>query len=333
MDFINKILLQAKGAHKKIVLPESMDERILKATATLLEQDLAHIVLIGNNQELNQKASELGVDIGKAEIFDPLHSNTTQQLVNAFYEKRKHKGVDIDQARKLLTTKHVYYGALLVEEGIADGMVAGAQCPTAETLRGLFHCIGLQEGASLVSSFFIMISKNKNFGRDGILLFADCAVNPEPTSEQLANIAIQTAGSYQKLFNEEAKVALLSFSTHGSAKHPLVDKVIDAKNICAQKAAHLKIDGDLQLDAAILPDVAKRKAKESEVAGQANCLVFPDLQSGNIGYKLTERFAQVQAVGPFLQGAKKPVNDLSRGCSISDIVNVVALTSLQVQDS
>jgi len=329
VDFINKILLQAKGTKKKVVLPESIDERILKAADILLKQDIAQIIFVGNVERIHQEAKNWGLNIEKAEIYDPFNNAINDRLIESFYEKRKHKGMDMAQAKFTILKSPLYYGAMLVDMGIADAMVAGALCPTADTLRALFHCIGLAEGVSLVSSFFVMISQHKEFGKDGITLFADCAVNPNPTAEQLADIAIDTAKSCKSFLEIEPRVALLSFSTYGSSAAPEVEKVQKALEICKTKAPKFNIDGEMQVDAALIKEIGQRKAKGSPVAGKANCLIFPDLQSGNIGYKLTERFGNVKAVGPILQGAKKPVNDLSRGCSIEDIVNVTALSVIQ----
>ncbi len=329
MTFIERMHEKARNLQKTIVLPETTDERTLRAAHLILQQQLAQLILVGDVEEIKKQSALLGLDLDKATLMDPSTHSELINLANRYYERRKKKGMTPDEALETLKTKPLYFGAMLVDAGIADGMVAGALCPTAETLRALFHCVGTKPGSSLVSSFFIMISPQIDLGYNGILLFADCAVNPNPTAEQLADIAIQTADSFRKLFQTEPAVALLSFSTYGSAEHVLVEKVRQALSLCKTKEPTLMIDGELQVDAALIPDIGQRKAKGSTVAGKANCLIFPDLQSGNIGYKLTERFGGVTALGPFLQGAAKPINDLSRGCSVQDIVDITALTAIQ----
>ncbi len=331
MDFIQEIWNKAKRLDKTIALPEADDPRILKATELIIKSKLAKIILIGKEDEIKKIADQNDADISGATIITPRQHPELDKFTQILKEKRAHKGMTIEKARNLLTDDYPYFAAMMVDQGEADGMVSGATHFTADTIRATVECIGKAPGQLIISSFFVMIFNERTLIEDGLLFFADCGVVPNPNSEQLADIALQTADSYEKLINKEPKVAMLSFSTKTSAVHPDVDKVIKATQIAKEKNPNLILDGELQLDAAIVPRVSQRKAPGSPVRGQANILIFPDLDSGNIGYKLTERLADAKAYGPIFQGEAKPVNDLSRGCSIDDIVNVVAITAVQAQ--
>ncbi|KPJ65263.1 hypothetical protein AMJ44_10630 [candidate division WOR-1 bacterium DG_54_3] len=330
MDFIKEIWTKAKRLNKTIVLPEAEDVRILKATELIQQSKLANVILIGKEVEIQTIASENNIDVS-SKIITPRSYPNLDKYVQILKEKRAHKGMTIEKAKHLLTDDYPYFAAMLVDQGGADGMVSGATHFTADTILATVECIGKAPGQSIISSFFIMILSERTFVEDGILFFADCGVVPNPDPEQLADIAIQTAESYRKLMGKEPRVAMLSFSTKTSAMHQDVYKVIKATEIAQKKRPDLLLDGELQLDAALVPKVGQRKAPKSPVAGKANILIFPDLDAGNIGYKLTERLAHARAFGPIFQGEAKPVNDLSRGCSIDDIVNVVALTAVQAQ--
>lgn len=332
MSLMDKIWERARSNKKTIVLPEGSEERNLSASATIKENDLADIVLIGSEEEIHNKAKELSLNIEGIRIIDPNTSSLSETYANLFYELRKSKGVTIEDARNVVKDP-MYFATLMLKNGDADGLVSGAIHTTGDTLKPGLQIIKTAPGISVVSSFFIMIVPNSEYGKDGVLLFADCAVNPNPTAEQLASIAICTAENAKSLCEVEPNVAMLSFSTKGSAKDPLVDKVIEATRLAKEQRPDLNIDGEMQLDAAIVEKVAKLKAKGSSVAGKANVLIFPDLQAGNIGYKLVERFAKAEAIGPVCQGFAKPINDLSRGCNALDIVNVVCVTSIQAQNN
>lgn len=331
MDFVQEVWKKAKRLNKTIVLPESDDIRVLKATELIIQGKVAKIILVGKEDEIKKIAVENDIDISGATIVTPRQHPKLDKFTQILKDTRAHKGMTIEKARNLLTDDYPYFAAMIVAQGEADGLVSGATHFTADTIKTTVNCIGKAEGQSIISSFFVMILNERTFVEDGILFFADCGVVPNPNSEQLADIAIQSAESYKKLIGKEPRVAMLSFSTKTSAVHPDVDKVVKATEIAQKKRPDLAIDGELQLDAAIVPKVAQRKAPRSTVAGKANILIFPDLDSANIGYKLTERLAHARAFGPVFQGEAKPVNDLSRGCSIDDIVNVVAITAVQAQ--
>ncbi|MEW8955049.1 phosphate acetyltransferase [Clostridium sp.] len=330
MDLMKKIWEDAKSDVRRIVLPEGDEERTLKASQDIKKEGLAEVILVGNLETIEEKAKSIGVNLEGIEIIDPDKSSKTEEYVNAFYELRKNKGMTIEKANKIVRDP-LYYGTMMVKLGNADGMVSGAVHTTGDLLRPGLQIIKTAPGVSVVSSFFIMLVPNCEYGEEGMLFFSDCAVNPNPTAEQLASIAIATAETAKNLCKIDPKVAMLSFSSMGSADHELVEKVRRATEIAKELRPDLDIDGELQLDAAIVDKVAKQKAPNSKVAGKANVLIFPDLQAGNIGYKLVQRFARAEAIGPVCQGFAKPINDLSRGCSSDDIVNVVALTAVQAQ--
>lgn len=321
LELLKTIKQKASERKKTIVLPESHDERVLRAAEILISQNIASVITLGNEEEIRNSASKLSIDLKGIRIIDPVKSEKLSDFSNIFFNLRKNKGVTIETARETMT-KDLFFGAMLVRENMADGSVAGSTASTADVLRAAIQCVGMPEGISIVSSFFLMIFPEREFS------FADCAVVPNPDAQQLADIAISTAENHKKLTGEEPYVAMLSFSTKGSAKHELVDKVLDAMRIVKEKKPELKIDGELQFDAAIIDSIGKKKAPGSEVAGRANVLIFPDLQAGNIGYKIAQRLGGAEAVGPVVQGLKKPLFDLSRGCSVDDIVNTAAIAAL-----
>ncbi|MDX9977271.1 MAG: phosphate acetyltransferase [Candidatus Cloacimonadales bacterium] len=326
MDIVQLFKDKAKALKGSIVLPEARDERMLKACEIILNEDLAKVVLIGNGSEINADAERLGVNIGGADIIEPADYARLGEFADFFYEKRKSKGVTLEQAKEIVQNP-LFFGALLVQFKVVNGMVAGAQNTTGDVLRAALQVIGVKAGLKTVSSSFIMVTPNF-MGEDKVFLFGDCAVVPDPTAEQLADIAISTATTRSALLGDEPKVALLSFSTKGSAEHELVDKVRETCKILSERKVDFDYDGELQADAAIVPKVGASKAPGSKVAGNANVLIFPDLQAGNIGYKLVQRFANAEAIGPIIQGLAAPVCDLSRGCSVDDIVNTTSLVLL-----
>jgi phosphate acetyltransferase len=330
MELMNKLWNAAKENKQRIVLPEGDERRTIIATEKIYKLGLASPILIGDEEKIYSIAKELEVDLTDVEIINPEKSDKLAQYVKAFYEIRKNKGMTMEKAERIVRDP-LYFGTMMVKLDDADGMVSGAVHTTGDLLRPGLQIIKTMPGVSVVSSFFIMMVPGSEYGEEGMLLFSDCAVNPNPTYEQLAAIAIATADTAKNLCNIEPRVAMLSFSTMGSADHELVDKVRKATELAKELRPDLLIDGELQLDAAIVPKVAEQKAPNSKVAGKANVLVFPDLQSGNIGYKLVQRFAGAEAIGPMCQGFAKPINDLSRGCNSDDIVNVVALTAVQAQ--
>lgn len=332
MSFVDKIWSLAQADMKKIVLPEGDEERNLKAAELIKKNAIAEVVLVGAEEKVKANAKTFGVNIEGIEIVDPETSDKTSKYAEAFYELRKSKGVTLEKATEVVKDP-VYFGTMMVKMDDVDGLVSGAVHSTGDLLRPGLQIIKTAPGIKVVSSFFVMEVPNCGYGKEGTLLFADCAVNPNPNAEELASIAISTADNAKALCGIEPKVAMLSFSSMGSAKHENVDKVRVATESARGQRPDLQIDGELQLDAAIVDKVAKQKAPNSSVAGNANVLVFPDLQAGNIGYKLVQRFANAEAIGPVCQGFAKPINDLSRGCSVDDIVNVVAITAIQAQQS
>ena len=331
MSFIEQMKAKARNNKKTIVLPESNDKRTLIAAAKVMEEGTANLILIGKESVIKEDAAALGVKIDGVAIVDPETDPKFAHYAETLYELRKKKGMTPEKAEETLKSDWITYGVVLVKEGDADGLVAGACHATADTLRPALQIIKTAPGTELVSGFFIMDVPNCEYGANGTFLFADCGLNQDPTSEELAAIANSSAYSFKALVGEEAKIAMLCHSTKGSAKHALVDKVVEATRIAKEKYPDILVDGELQLDAAIVPEVAASKAKGSPVAGQANVLIFPNLDAGNIGYKLVQRLAKAEAYGPMLQGIARPVNDLSRGCSADDIVGVVALTAVQAQ--
>ena len=331
MNFIDRIKERAKSDKKRIVLPESMDKRVIEAAEKILREDLAEVVIVGKKEDI--LVISQGYDISKAIIVDPFTEEYTEELINELVELRKSKGMTYDEAKKLLLEDYMYYACMLVKTGRADGVVSGACHSTSNTLRPALQIIKTKPGVMLVSAFFLMVVPDCEYGENGTFIFGDSGLEQNPTPEKLAAIAASSADSFKLLVEAEPRVAMLSHSTMGSAKHADVDKVVEGVRIAKEMYPQYKIDGEMQLDAAIIPEIAASKAPESEVAGHANVLIFPDLDAGNIGYKLVQRLAKAEAYGPICQGIAAPVNDLSRGCSADDIVGVVAITAVQAQNN
>ena len=331
MNFIDRIKERAKRDKKRIVLPESMDKRVIEAAEKILREDLAEVVIVGKKEDILEISQ--GYDISKAIIVDPFTEEYTEELINELVELRKSKGMTYEEAKKLLLEDYMYYACMLVKTGRADGVVSGACHSTSNTLRPALQIIKTKPGVMLVSAFFLMVVPNCEYGENGTFIFGDSGLEQNPTPEKLAAIAASSADSFKLLVEAEPRVAMLSHSTMGSAKHADVDKVVEGVRIAKEMYPQYKIDGEMQLDAAIIPEIAASKAPESEVAGHANVLIFPDLDAGNIGYKLVQRLAKAEAYGPICQGIAAPVNDLSRGCSADDIVGVVAITAVQAQNN
>lgn len=328
MDLMSSFKEKAVQLNKRIMLPEGTEPRTVKAAAQIVREKIARVALIGTESDIRAVAAKEGVDLAGVEIIDPATSPDAARYADAFYELRKSKGVTPQVAQAAMSDP-IYFATMMVQLGDANGLVSGAEHSTADTIRPALQIIKTKPGISVVSGCFIMIVPGSTLGDNGVFVFADCAVNPDPNADQLAEIAIASAETARTLCSMEPRVAMLSFSTKNSATHPKVDKVIEATRIAKEKAPALMLDGELQADAALIEAVGQKKAPGSPVAGKANVLVFPDLESGNIGYKLVERLAKAQAIGPFLQGLRKPVNDLSRGCSVQDIVDVTAVTAIQ----
>jgi len=329
-DVVRKIEERASRANKRIVLPESGDARVIRAAGMITARNYAKVVLLGRDDAIRRAARELKVDLSGVEIVDHLTDGRREQYVQQLAARRKAKGMTRDQADALLR-QSVYYGGMLVGDGRVDGMVAGSICPTRDTVRSALYGVGLAEGVRIVTACSVVNTIVPEVGVGGSLIFADTGVVPEPTAEDLADIAIAAAGACKALLQAEPYVAMLSFSTKGSAHSPAVQKVIDATNLVRSRRKDLKVDGELQVDAAVVPDVARRKVSGSEVAGQANTLIFPDLSCANIGYKLVERLGNAVPLGPLLQGLARPVNDLSRGCDEQEIALIAAITAIQAE--
>ena len=333
MSFIEEIKERAKKDIKTIVLPEAEDIRTLEATKMVLDEKYAKVILIGNKEKVLEKAKENNIDISGVEIINPIESEKYDEYVELLYNLRKHKGMTEEQAKELVKDP-TYYGMLMLkdEKSEADGLVSGAVHSTSDTLRPALQILKTKPGTKLVSAFFVMVVPDCTFGENGTFIFADSGLNENPNEEQLSEIAISSSESFHQLVGKEAKVAMLSYSTKGSAKSELTEKMISATKLVKEKAPELIVDGELQLDAAIIPEVAKFKAPDSPVKGEANVLIFPNLDAGNIGYKLVQRLGKAEAYGPLCQGIARPVNDLSRGCSSKDIAGVIAITAVQAQD-
>ena len=328
MSFIETIKEKAKQQIKTIVLPEGSDIRTLKAASIVQKENYANLIILGDKSKIEEMANTNNLDISKATIINPIESENYETYVQLFYELRKAKGMTIEKAREILKDE-TYFGMMMVKNGDSDGLVSGACHSTSDTLRPALQILKTAPGTKLVSAFFVMVVPDCEYGENGIFIFSDSGLNEYPDADALSEIAISSANSFKQLVGAEPKVAMLSYSTYGSAKSELTEKVVEATKLVKEKAPNLCADGELQLDAAIIPEIAKSKAPESEVAGNANVLIFPDLNAGNIGYKLVQRLAKAEAYGPLCQGIAKPVNDLSRGCSADDIVGVVAITAVQ----
>lgn len=321
IKLLNEMKEKAKLRKRTIVLPESHDERVLRAAEILIKENIVKVITIGNEEKIKSDAANIGVDLNGVEIVDPNTSELTEGFAEIFYNARKHKGVTLEDAKEIMK-KDLFFGAMMIREEKADGSVAGSTASTGDVLKAAFQCVGMPKGISIVSSLFLMIFPDKTYS------YADCAVVPNPDAAQLADIAISSADNHKKLTGEEPNVAMLSFSTMGSARHEDADKVIEATKIAKEKRPDLNIDGEMQFDTATIESIGKRKAPESKVAGKANVLVFPTLDAGNIAYKIAQRVGGAEAVGPVVQGLKKPLFDLSRGCSVDDIVNTSVIASL-----
>ncbi|MBR4729958.1 MAG: phosphate acetyltransferase [Prevotella sp.] len=334
MDLLSQIVARAKSNKQRIVLPEATEERTLRAADRVMADDIADIILLGNPDEINKLAAEWGLThIDKATIIDPENSPKAEEYAEKLAELRKSKGMTIEEARKLVKNP-LYYGCMIIKTEGADGQISGALSTTGDTLRPALQIIKCAPGITCVSGGLLLISKQKQYGEDGVLVVADVAVTPMPDANQLAQIAVCTAQMAKAVAGfEDPRVAMLSFSTKGSAKHEVCDKVIEATRLAKEMAPDLKIDGELQADAALVPSVGAKKAPGSDIAGKANVLVFPNLEVGNIGYKMVQRLGDAIAIGPVLQGIARPVNDLSRGCSVDDIYYMVAITACQAMDA
>lgn len=331
MAFIDGIKEKAKQSVKTIILPESEDIRVLEGASKALREKYANIILIGDEVEINERASQNNIDLTGAQIFNPTTSEKYEEYANAFYELRKAKGMTLEQAKETLL-EPIYFGMMMVKQGDADGLVSGACHSTANTLRPALQILKTAPGTKLVSAFFLMEVPNCEYGENGVFVFGDCGLVENPSADDLSEIAISSSKSFHQLTGKESKVAMLSYSTYGSAHSELTEKVVEATKLLKEKESNLACDGELQLDAALVPEIANSKAPGSAIKGMANTLIFPDLNAGNIGYKLVQRLAKANAYGPLCQGIAKPVNDLSRGCNSDDIAGVIAITCVQAQD-
>lgn len=332
MNIIEQIKNKAKTLNKTIILPEATDIRTLKAASLTTLEGFASVILIGNKDKINKLAIENQININGIEIIEPSTFNDIDKVINEFYELRKNKGITLDEAKNLILNNNLYFGNMLVKMGYADGLVAGAVNSSADVLRASLQTLKTSKNSKIVSSFFLIDVPNCEYGEEGVFIFSDCGMIPDPTSEELVEIAKSSAQSFEQLVGKTPKIAMLSYSTMGSAKHPNIDKVTRAVQLAKETYPELLLDGELQFDAAVVPKVAKSKAPNSEVAGNANVLIFPDLNSGNIAYKIAERLAKAKAYGPITQGIAKPVNDLSRGCNEYDIVGAIAITCVQCEE-
>ena len=333
MSFIDEIKKRAKNEMKTIILPEAEDKRVLEAASKVIKEGFAKVILLGDEEKIKDDSKKYEINLDGVDIINPLASEKKEEYKQTLYELRKNKGMTIEQAEELLK-EPIYFGMMMLkdENSKADGLVSGAAHSTANTLRPALQILKTKPGTKLVSAFFVMCVPDCEFGEKGTFIFGDSGLNQNPTADELSEIAISSANSFKQLVRKDAKVAMLSYSTKGSAKSELTEKVIEATKLVKEKENTLMVDGELQLDAAIVPEIAKSKAPDSPLKGEANVLIFPDLDAGNIGYKLVQRLAKAEAYGPLCQGIAKPVNDLSRGCSADDIVGVVAITAVQAQD-
>lgn len=328
---IDKLIEKAKINKKTICLVETDDIRTLKAASIVKEKDFANLILVGNEENITKLANNNNLNLEGIKIIDPETSELTESLINKFYEIRKHKGLTLEEAEKVIKSDYLYFGDMLVYMDYADGLVAGATHSSSDVLRAALQTVKTSPDSKIVSSFFLMELENKNLGSYGIFIYSDCGMIQNPSSEELVNIAYSSAKTFESLVGDTPKIAFLSHSTNGSSKHPDVDKVRNAVKMFKDEYPDIIADGDLQLDAAIIPSVAKSKFSESKIQGDANILIFPDLDAGNIAYKITERMANAHAYGPITQGIKKPINDLSRGCKSDDIVGAIAITCNQAK--
>lgn len=332
MKIIDEIKERVKKNKKRIILPEAQDIRVLKAAELTKKENFAEPILIGKEKEIINLAKENNIDLENIEIINPETFKDKEKIINSFYELRKDKGISIEDAKKLLTTNYIYFGNMLVKENFADGLVCGSICTSADTLRPALQIIKTANNTKVASSFFLIELEDRTLGKDGCFIYSDCGMIQNPTSEELVEIASSSAKTLRLLLSSEPIIAFLSHSTMGSSTCLNQEKVATAVKMAKEKYPDLTLDGEMQFDAAIIKEVAKMKAPNSKVAGHANCLIFPNLDAGNIAYKITQRLAKANSYGPITQGLKKPINDLSRGCSIEDIVGVIAITALQAQN-
>ncbi len=329
MKGLKVIYQRARSNPSRIILPEGNDERVLKAAAVVLEEGLAKLVILGDEKKILDEVKRLNINLSGAEIINPALFNGLEDYISEYYELRKAKGLTLQDARKTITENNVIFAGMMIRRGLADGFVAGAKFTTKDVARAAIHCIGINRKVGIMSSAFIMLFPDESFGEGGIFIFADCGILPDPNSRQLAKIAIASGRLMQQLFDFPPRIAMLSYSTAGSAEGSLVSKVVEAVKLAKEEAPDLLIDGELQGDSAIVKEVAAKKCPNSPVAGEANILIFPDLNAGNIGYKLAQRFGRAKALGPLMLGIEKPCSDLSRGCTTEEIIDIVAITSVR----